>query len=97
MAVLFHGIGVGHWCPYAILITNNTTLVEFTKPREHIYADLVIHIQQIDHHPVLADQAVPTRQKSRLRMVISLPSGGMPSQPSWLMVWIMFGQPVTAA
>ena len=23
MAVLFHGIGVGHWCPYAILITNN--------------------------------------------------------------------------
>ena len=58
MAVVFDGISGDHWCPFVILITNNTTLVELAKPREHIDPDLVIHVQQIDHHPVLADQAV---------------------------------------
>ena len=34
MAVVFHGISGDPWCPYAILVTNNTTLVEFAKPPE---------------------------------------------------------------
>ena len=38
MAVVFHGISGHHWCPYAISITNNTTLVEFAKPRETTYS-----------------------------------------------------------
>ena len=38
-----------------------------------------------------------SRQKSSDRMVIFLPDGAIPIQPSWVTVWIMFGQPVTAA
>ena len=58
MAVVFDGISGDHWCPFVILITNNTTLVELAKTREDVDADLVIHVQQIDHYPVLADQPV---------------------------------------
>ena len=74
MAVVFDGISGDHWCPFVILITNNTTLVELAKPREHTDPDLVIHVQQIDHHPVLADQAVldpPEIEARQLRFHLS--------------------------
>ncbi len=72
-------------------------LIELAQAYEDVDAEPAVGVEQVTMTQFSVINPFSMRKKSSERMVIFRPVGAMPGQPSWVTVWIMLSQPVTAA